>query len=104
VTLPRVDFIWAGLSLPFCHPDQFPELWEKITEALRTGGRVAGDLFGVRHAWRENAEMTFVTVEEVRAFLQPFEIEVLTEVEEERSTAFQGMQHWHGFDVIARKL
>jgi hypothetical protein len=48
--------------------------------------------------------MTFVTLEQVRVFLQPFEVEVLSEVEEERPTAFQGMQHWHGFDVIARKL
>jgi tellurite methyltransferase len=104
MTLPTADFIWAGLSLPFCPPEQFPDLWEKITEALRPGGRFAGDLFGVRHAWRENPEMTFVTMEQVRDFLQGFEVEVLTEAEEERPTALQGMQHWHGFDVIARKL
>jgi tellurite methyltransferase len=104
MTLPSVDFIWAGLSLPFCHPEQFPGLWEKITEALQPGGHFAGDLFGVRHAWRENKEMTFVTLEQVRTFLQPFEIEHLAEVEEERPTVFEGMQHWHGFDVIARKV
>jgi tellurite methyltransferase len=103
VTLPSVDFIWAGLSLPFCRPEQFPHVWEKITKALRSGGYFAGDLFGVHHAWRDNPAMTFVTMEEVRSLLQPFEIELLREAEEERPTACQGMQHWHGFDIIARK-
>jgi tellurite methyltransferase len=104
MTLPKADFLWAGLSLPFCPPEQFAQLWEKITESVRSGGYFAGDLFGVRHAWRENKELTFVTLEEVRVFLKAFEIEHLVEVEEERSTAFEGMQHWHGFDVIARKV
>ncbi len=104
MTLPQANFLWAGLSLPFCPPEQFPQLWEKITEALQSGGCFAGDLFGVRHAWRENEEMTFLTLEEVRALLEAFEIEHLVEVEEERSTTFQGIQHWHGFDVIARRV
>jgi tellurite methyltransferase len=34
MTLPKADFLWAGLSLPFCPPEQFAKLWEKITEAV----------------------------------------------------------------------
>jgi hypothetical protein len=75
-----------------------------IVAALRPGGRLACDLFGVRHAWRDRAGMTFVTREVVMELLQPCEFELLAEVEEERETAFQGRQHWHGLDIIARKI
>jgi tellurite methyltransferase len=103
VLLPAADLIWAGLSLPFCHPEHFPRLWEQISTALRPGGRFAGDLFGVHHAWREDPDMTFVTTEQVQSLLQSLEVEVLSESEEERQTAFRGMQHWHDFAIIARK-
>jgi tellurite methyltransferase len=104
MTLPKADFLWAGLSLPFCPPEQFPGLWQNLTKALGSGGYVAGDLFGVRHAWREDKELTFVTEEQLRRLLQAYEIEHLVEAEEARPTAFQGMQPWHGFELIARKL
>lgn len=100
--LPPADLIWSGLSLPFCPPERFPDLMRRIVAALRPGGRLACDLFGERHAWRERAGMTFVTREEVERLLQPCEFELFSEAEEERETAFQGRQHWHGFDIIAR--
>lgn len=104
LTLPAADLIWAGLSVPFCHPDHFDRLWHTITGTLRPGGRFAGDLFGVRHAWRNNVDLTFLSREQVEGYLQPYAIELLEESEELRPTAFQGMQPWHGFAVIARKL
>jgi SAM-dependent methyltransferase len=104
VPLPPADLIWSGLSLPFCPPEHFPLLAQKIIAALRPGGRLACDLFGIRHAWRDRAGRTFVTRELVTALLQPCEFELLSEVEEERETAFQGRQHWHGFDIIARSI
>jgi tellurite methyltransferase len=103
LALPKADLIWAGLSLPFCPPGQFPVLWEHIRSTLRPGGRFAGDLFGTNHAWRQNPALTFLSREQVLAYLHTFEIELLAECEEERPTTFQGMQHWHGFDIIARK-
>lgn len=104
LTLPGADFIWAGLSLPFCPPHAFGRLWEQILAALAPNGRFAGDLFGVRNAWRSNPDLTFVTTEQLHTYLQACAIERLTEREEERTTAFQGMQHWHEFAIIARKL
>ena len=103
LTFPSADFIWAGLSLPFCAPGLFPGVWEQMTMALRPGGRFAGDLFGVNHAWNSKTDMTFLNMEQVQGYLQSFEIELLTESEEERQTAFEGVQHWHGFAIIARK-
>ena len=103
VLLPAADLIWASSSLPFCQPEHFPRLWEQISTALCPGGRFAGDLFGVHHAWREDLNMTFVTMEQVQTLLQSFEVELLNEREEERQTAFQGIQHWHSFAIVARK-
>ncbi len=42
VALPAADFVYAGLSLPFCPPEQFPAVWAGVVAALRPGGRVEG--------------------------------------------------------------
>lgn len=103
IEIPTADFIWAGLSLPFCPPEHFPAMWAKLVSALRPGGRFAGDLFGVRHAWADRAQMTFHTVDQVKALCQSLILEYFIEEEGERPTALEGLQHWHGISVIARK-
>jgi hypothetical protein len=103
VELPASDFIWAGLSLPFCPPAHFSRLWEKIVASLRSGGRFAGDFFGVRHTWANWQEMTFHTVEQIKAFYEPLHIEYFITEEGERVTVRDGLQPWHAYAVIARK-
>jgi tellurite methyltransferase len=103
VELAGSDFIWAGLSLPFCSPEHFPRLWEKIVASLRAGGRFAGDFFGIRHAWANQKEMTFHTVKQIKALCQPLHIEYFITEEGEKLTAHDGLQHWHAYSVIARK-
>jgi tellurite methyltransferase len=103
VKLPPADLIWAGLSLPFCPPEHFDRLWNKLVASLGSGSRFAGDLFGQRNAWITNKQMTFHTVEQVRELFRPLEIEFFNEEEGERPTALQGNQHWHGFAVVARR-
>jgi tellurite methyltransferase len=104
VTLTKADFLWAGLSLPFCPPEHFTQLWEK-NHGSRAVWRVLCGGFVWRAARLAGEDRTkFRDLEEVRTFLKGFEIEHLVEVEEERPTAFEGMQGWHEFDVIARKL
>jgi SAM-dependent methyltransferase len=103
VTLPPADLVWAGLSLPFCPPEQFGRLWGKIVAAVRPDGRFAGDFFGPRHVWANNTQMTFHTVAQLRELLQPFDVESFAEEEGAKPTALQGIQHWHAFGVIARK-
>ena len=104
VQLPPADLIWAALSLPFCPPEHFPRLWKKITESLRPGGRFAGDFFGVRHVWAGDKSMTFHTAEQVRALCAPLRIEYFIAGEGERMTALHGMQPWHAYSVVAKKL
>ncbi len=98
-----VDFIWAGLSLPFCSPDKFHGLWNKIVNALNPGGYFAGDFFGPNHVWSENAEMTFLTKDQIHTLFKPLNIEYFIEEEGIRRTALMGMQHCHTFSVIAGK-
>ena len=100
--LPPVDFVYAGFSLPFCTPQHFPTLWTTIVSALSPGGVLAGQLFGEHDSWASEPEMTFHTRTDVLTLLEPFEIKVLREVEED-GQALSGPKHWHLFHMIARK-
>ena len=62
----------------------------------------AGQLFGKRDSWAERPTMTFHTLADVQALLEPFAINVLREVEED-GQAVSGPKHWHVFHIIARK-
>jgi len=101
--LPPADFIWAGLSLPFCPPEHFDAVWSRIMAALRPGGRFAGDLFGIRHAWAGRSGITVHSSDAVRRLCQPLRLEYFIEEEGERQTVAEGVQHWHGFGIVARK-
>ena len=104
VELPATDFVYAGYSLPFCQPEHFDSLWERISTCLRPGGRFAGQLFGMRDSWAGKRDMTFHTAEEVNGLLEPgFDVEKVREREED-GRAVSGPKHWHIFEIIARKL
>ncbi len=45
---PAVDFVNASFSIPHCEDGQFPGIWTKVVDSIRSGGRFAGQLFGVR--------------------------------------------------------
>lgn len=103
VTLPPVDLIHASYSIPFCHPDHFLALWEKISNALNPGGRFAGQFFGVRDTWADSKDMTFHTEAQVRAMIAALETEYFHE-EDADGQAASGPKHWHVFTVIVRKV
>jgi tellurite methyltransferase len=103
MALPAADFIYAGLSLPFCPPEQFPNVWARVVLALRPGGRFAGHLFGERDSWGGDPTMTFHTAAGLQQRLTGFTIEALTEVENDRPTALGDPKHWHIFEVLARR-
>jgi tellurite methyltransferase len=102
VELVPADLVYAGFSVPFCHPKHFPALWEKIVSSLNPGGRFAGQLFGVRDTWANNPEMTFFTAEQARTLLAGLKVEHFQE-EDEDGQSTVGPKHWHIFHVIARK-
>lgn len=103
VALPMADLIHASYSIPFCHPDHFPALWNKIADALNPGGRFAGQFFGIHDSWATESDMTFHTETQVRAMLGGLETEYFHELDEDGQAA-SGPKHWHVFTVIARKV
>lgn len=102
VVLPPADLVHASLSIPFCEPEHFPGLWDKIVDAVRPGGRFAGQFFGMRDSWAGDPAMTFHTEGQVRAMLEGFATESFVEMDED-GVAVSGPKHWHVFTVIARK-
>lgn len=104
VNLPEnVDLINASFALPFCPPEHFPGLWEKIVLSLRSGGRFCGQLFGDRDSWAIYSSMNHHTREQVEMLLQPFEVEMLEEEDHPGKTALGEDKHWHLFQIVARK-
>ncbi len=104
VELPEdVDLINASYSLPFCHPDDFLQLWEKIVKALKPGGRFAGQLFGIRDSWSSSPSMTFHSRTQIETLLVPFKIEVIEEQEYLGKTAIGEEKYWHIFHIVACK-
>lgn len=104
MNLPEtVDLINASFSLPFCPPEHFPSLWEKIVLSLRSGGRFCGQLFGDRDSWAIYTSMNHHTREQLDLLLQPFEVEMLEEEEHPGKTALGEDKHWHLFQIVARK-
>lgn len=102
--LPKeVDLINASFSLPFCPPQEFPAMWEKIVTALRPGGRFCGQLFGDRDSWAIYSSLNHHTREQVEQLLQPFAIEMFEEEDHPGRTALGEDKHWHLFQIVARK-
>ncbi|WP_246275416.1 class I SAM-dependent methyltransferase [Brasilonema bromeliae] len=102
VMLPEsVDLVNASFSLPFCPPESFPSLWEKIISSLRSGGRFCGQLFGRRDSWAIYTSKNSHTRQQVETLLQRFEIEMLQEEEHPGKTAIGEEKHWHIFHIVA---
>jgi SAM-dependent methyltransferase len=100
--LPCAHLIHAGFSLPFCPPQEFPALWDRIRRALASGGVFAGQLSGTRDTWAGNPEMTFHARHQVEVLLGGLDILRLEEAERD-GHAFSGPRHWHTFGIFARK-
>ena len=105
--LPEKEFmlVHASLSLPFTHPEAFPEVWSKIVASMAEGAVFSGDFFGPRHAWADNPEMTFLSPEEVRALFTEHGLRIVRLEEEDgpRPLAEGGEARFHRISVIARR-
>lgn len=102
IEVPAADLVYAGLSLPFCDPDDFGLLWSRVVTALRPGGLFAGHFFGPRDTWFGTPDMTFHSPDEVEDLFTGFEVVSLREQDEDGFAA-SGPKRWHVFHVIARK-
>jgi SAM-dependent methyltransferase len=103
VDVPSADLVHASFSLPYCRPERFPRLWDRIRSAIRSGGRFAGELFGDRDTWASTErDMTFFEVHAARGLFDGMELESFSE-EELDDEAWGEMKHWHVFHAIARR-
>ncbi|SEB36356.1 Methyltransferase domain-containing protein [Paramicrobacterium humi] len=100
--LAASDLVFSGFALPFCPPEHFEALWQKIRASLRPGGLLAVELFGVNDEWAGRASMTFHSRAQVERMLDGLEIVHLEEAERD-GRSFDGPKHWHVFHVVARR-
>ena len=70
----QVDFLWAGLSLPYLPQDEIGPVWQKINDALASGGIFAGDFFGPKHGYQGRIDMNFHTPDQMHALLADLHI------------------------------
>jgi SAM-dependent methyltransferase len=101
-TLPAADFIYAGVSLPFCKPEHFGAVWAGVRDALMPGGRFAGHLLGPHDDWAPQAGVCSFARAEVLALVSGLQVERLVEVDEEGPSRL-GPKHWHLFELILRQ-
>ena len=97
----RYDIVNAQYSLPFCAPEHFPQVWEKIVLSLKTGGLFAGQFFGPEDGFAPKQSMTFLDKSQVEKLFVNFDIHTFVEAKRTKPTATGRQKSWHVFDVIA---
>ena len=100
---PECDMVNASFALPFCEPQYFEVLWNKIVASIRPGGRFAGQFFGNRDTWASLANRSHHSREEVLKLLEGFSIELMREEERDDPPGLRKPKHWHIFHIVARK-
>jgi tellurite methyltransferase len=104
VPLPLdLSLVNSSFALPLCEPAAFRTLWERIREALPTGGRFSGQWYGPRDSWVGRPGITFLARDEALALLAGFDLEMFEEEEADGVTPRGSPKHWHIFHIVARK-
>jgi SAM-dependent methyltransferase len=102
VELPPFDLLYAGYSLPFLDPARFGSFWERVRSALRPGGFLVINVFGLRDSWVGRDGMSFMGIEAAQQLVDGLEV-LGFEEEDQDGDAFLGPKHWHVFHLIARR-
>ena len=100
VLLPKTQLFTAFFSIPFCNPNNFDELWNKIYNSIEDEGYFVGQLFGDRDAWNVVDSINTFPIEKVKEYLKKYKIIKLEEVEYVRES---DNKKWHFYDIIAQK-
>ncbi|CAN0564715.1 unnamed protein product [Laminaria digitata] len=103
MALPTGNLVNAGFSLPLCPAETFPAIWQTIVSSLVPGGRFSGQLYGDRDSWVDRPGMTCHSREQVVDLLEPFDVELLEEEEDDSVTPRGVRKHWHIFHIVASK-
>ncbi len=103
VILPKSELINSSFALPLVSPVDFPDLWDKILDALVPGGMVSCQLYGDRDSWVGNPTITFFAKSAIDALLFPLDVEYFREEEEDSTTPRGNLKHWHIYHIVARR-
>jgi tellurite methyltransferase len=104
VPLPiGLSLVNSSFAMSLCEPEAFHRLWERIREALPSGGRFSGQWYGPRDSWVGRPGMTFVGRDEALAMLDGLDLEMFEEEEDDGVTPRGNAKHWHIFHIVARK-
>jgi SAM-dependent methyltransferase len=98
------DLVNAQFSLPFMPPANFTSAVRRLRDSVRPGGVLAATFFGKRDEWNvAGTEMTFSTRADIEELFHEWDVNELTEVEEDGRTATGSPKHWHVYHLIARR-
>ena len=100
---PPCELVNASFSLPLCAPDHFPDLWARLTAAIRPGGRFAGQLYGPRDDWAGRG-ITIHDRAAIERLCAGFRVEMLDETVEDGATALGKSKRWHIYHLVLAKL
>ena len=100
VELPKTNLLTAFFSIPFCNPNNFDELWNKIYNSIEDNGYFVGQFFGDRDAWNAVDSINTFPIDKVKEYLKKYVIIKLEEVEYVRKS---DNKKWHFYDIIAQK-
>lgn len=100
IELPKTQLLTVFFSLPFCNPQKFDELWDKIHNSIENDGYFVGQLFGDRDAWNIVDSINTFSIDKVKDYLKKFKIIKLEEVEYVRES---DNKKWHYYDIIVQK-
>jgi SAM-dependent methyltransferase len=101
---PEADLVNSSFALPLVPPQDFPDLWNRILMALRSGGRISCQLFGDRDSWVGDPTITFFTRSGIDALLNPLDVEYFREEDDDSNTPRHGNpKHWHLYHIVARR-
>lgn len=101
VCLPKIEALMAFFSIPFCSPDRFDLLWDKIYECIELNGYFVGQLFGNRDAWSKRKDINTFTIDKAKKYLERYEVLKFEEIEYVRD---EDHKKWHFYNIIARKV
>jgi SAM-dependent methyltransferase len=101
IALPPFDLLYAGYALSFVEPAAFAGFWERVRAALRPGGFLVVNVFGIHDTWADNPAMTFLDRDAAQFLLEGLEVIAFDETDDD-GDSFSGRKHWHIFDIVAR--
>ena len=100
---PKVDFLFAYHSFPFCKPHGFDDVVAKSLSSVVTDGIFAASFFGPQDEWVKEKKVVGISAEDVRIKLSAFEILHFDEIRKIGPTALQGDKMWNVIEVSARR-